>query len=108
METLLQNDHGIDFLIDFEEQDFEISATFSVYEVTSWDGETGEPVDKERYLKGYIKWDGCSHIWFGEEEGQGYIHLCGKRYFDRHKEVMDAIWEMCSKKIKGFDPVAAE
>lgn len=30
--------------------------------------------DAQPYLTGFIKWDGCSHFYFGDE---GYLHLCG-------------------------------
>lgn len=70
-----------------------------VFEVNSWtmDNEISEP---ELYLKAYIKWDGCSHVTFVDE---GYIHLCGKIYWDRHSEVMKNIYEYASKNIKRFD-----
>lgn len=101
MKTLIKDDEYIKFQIEFEEGDFEASASFTVYEVTSWDADTNEVLETEQYLKGYIKWDGCSHIWFGKENG--YLHLCGKQFFENHKKVMDAIWDVCSKKIKSFD-----
>lgn len=28
-------------------------------------------------IKASIKWDGCSHVWFGEKGDSGYMHLCG-------------------------------
>lgn len=101
METLISTDNYINFLIEFEEQDFEERANFKVYEVVSWTGDTSEPIDKELYLKGTIKWDGCSHIYFGD--GDGYLHLCGKHFFEQHKRVIDAIWDICSKKIINFN-----
>jgi len=101
MEVLIKDGDYVNYLIEFEEGDFETSATFNVFEVTSWNADNNEVLDTEHYLKGYIKWDGCSHIWFGDENG--YLHLCGKTYFERHKQVIDAIWDVCSKKIKGFD-----
>lgn len=35
----------------------------------------------ERYIEGYVKWDGCSHVTFGDENG--YLHLCGGTHFAR-------------------------
>lgn len=100
-EILIQDLGGLaNFLIEFDEgQNFETRAEFSVFEVTSWIDD--KPCDIELYLKGTIKWDGCSHIYFGDENG--YLHLCGKFYFDQHKKVIDAIWDVCSKKIIGFN-----
>jgi len=70
----------------------EASVDFIVYE---YDGNHTD-IDNgyEVYLKGTIKWDGCSHINFGDE---GYIHLCGKYWFDKHIEVMKAVWNICTK-----------
>lgn len=101
MEILIEENGYVNYLIEFEEGDYEASVRFSVFEVSSWKGDNNEPLDSELYLKGFIKWDGCSHIWFGDENG--YLHLCGKTYFEQHKRVMDAIWNVCSKKIKLWD-----
>ena len=35
----------------------------------------------ERYVEGVVKWDGCSHVTFGD--GNGYLHLCGGAHFAR-------------------------
>jgi len=75
-----------------------------VHEVTSWAGDKDEPCDYGKYVKAYIKWDGCSHLYFGEgEPADGYLHLCGKSYFDKHCNLLQALWDICSKKIKSFD-----
>jgi hypothetical protein len=101
MEVLIKEGDYVNFFIEFEDGDFEASATFNVLEATSWDAENKEVLETEHYLKGYIKWDGCGHIWFGDEDG--YMHLCGKSNFESLKQVMDAIWEICSKKITGWN-----
>lgn len=31
----------------------------------------------ETYLHGSVKWDGCSHYYFGNNDIKGYLHLCG-------------------------------
>ncbi len=102
METLLKQNNKDIFLIEFEkdESDFEYSITFSVYEAISWNGINQVVEETELYLKGFIKWDGCSHLYFGDK---GYIHLCGKVDFENHKKVLDAVWEVASKKIKNWD-----
>lgn len=102
METLLTIGDYPYFLIEFEDNGFTHSCTFKVYEVSSWNMEDNTPSETELYLKGYVKFDGCSHIWFGGEDRDGYLHLCGKFYWDNHKKVMDAIWQKCSERIDGF------
>jgi hypothetical protein len=37
---------------------------------------TGDLSKAEPLVKGTIKWDACSHLYFGNE---GYIHTCGHR-----------------------------
>lgn len=106
METLIKTGEYVDFLIEFEE-DTESSANFKVYEVITWTGDTVEPSETELYLKGLIKWDGCSHIWFGGEDKDGYIHICGKSRWDLHNQVMSAIWDRCRSLIKNFDESCA-
>lgn len=88
-----------DFLIEWHKAE-DHYAEFTVYEVTSWEMDN-IPCDYERYISGEIKWDGCSHITFGDENG--YIHLCGKHDFDKHCNLLQALWDVCSKRIKSFD-----
>lgn len=96
MQHLLDDDNL--YLVYFPEQDFQSAADFVIYEVQEWDDDT--PIKAEIYLSGRIKWDGCSNLEFGDG---GAIHLCGKYWFEKHKRVMDAIWNLCSKKIIGWD-----
>jgi hypothetical protein len=36
----------------------------------------------ERWVDGDVKWDGCSHLRFGErEDNPGYVHVCGAPSF---------------------------
>ena len=88
--------------------DLKTMMEFEVYEVESWecDGEK-TPSDIELYVDGRIKWDGCSHVFFGEkgnnEERDGYIHLRGKSQWAMHCEVMMKIYELAEKTIVNFD-----
>lgn len=101
-EVLVEEDGQTKFIIVFRPQDFEVSASFEVYEINAW-ADGGQPMDAEKYLSGFVKWDGCSHFNFGTDENKGYIHLCGRSFFEDHKKVMDAIWQLCSEKIKGWN-----
>jgi hypothetical protein len=77
---------------------------FEVCEVLAWSADGKNVVrDKELYLKGCIKWDGCSHVWFGSEDRDGYIHLCGKDSWLKHNEIMTFVWDTCTKLITNFD-----
>lgn len=86
----------------YYEEDLENKFDFLVKEVCSWDGETNEPAETEDYLRGYIKWDGCSHIWLGNKREQKhsyyrYLHLCGKESWEEHSKLMDFM-EICKRK----------
>lgn len=100
METLLENEGCVQFLIEWTNVTDYI-ADFNVWEVVSYCGENFKEIaETELYLKGSVKWDGCSHFWFGNE---GYMHLCGKNCWERHVQVMNTLWEVVSKKIVKFD-----
>lgn len=60
IETLIEEDGYIYFTIEWEGDNFENSAIFSVSRVVSWTMEK-QPLDTEPYLDGYVKWDGCSN-----------------------------------------------
>lgn len=83
---------------------------FRVYEICSW-SMGGDPIDSELYLTGSIKWDGCSHIWFGEEDCKGnqdgYLHLCGELFWDRHCKLMKKLYIYAKENIKGYNPSIA-
>ena len=104
-ETLIEGNGHILFQIEFKEGSYETSVEFTVYEATGWAGDNNEIVDTEHYLTGYVKWDGCSHFNFGNNDG--YMHLCGKHDWESLKDVMDALWEVCRKKIINFDEEVA-
>lgn len=46
------------------------------------------------YMTGRVKWDGCSHYYFGDE---GYIHLCGKGYIKSHAEIVEKVYKRCGE-----------
>ena len=62
-----------------------------------------EENNDERYMDGTIKWDGCSHLYFGDSGGSGYLHFCGKESYTRHTELMSFLFEKASKVIKGWE-----
>jgi len=89
-------------------KDTESKMDFEVYEVTAWDcDEANTPLEADLYMTGTIKWDGCSHVWFGEKDENGkqdgYLHLCGKSYWNRHVEVMNAVYALAEKIIARYD-----
>lgn len=53
-----------------------------------------DDMDKaERLVEGVVKWDGCSHLTFGDHEG--YLHLCGKHNIESLSEIIKKIYFRC-------------
>lgn len=113
MKPLLTDDIGfMEFLIEVEE-DVECSMDFKVYEVSSCECDLEHtPIDTELYIHGTIRWDGCSHVYFGNssENGisNGYLHLCGKRCWEKHNKMMSALFDLASVTIKHWNKDVAE
>lgn len=105
-EVLMAEDDGFPlFLVERMENGYgDCAFNFVVYEVVSWDMD-GKPGDIEKYMSGYIKWDGCSHVDFGEG---GYIHLCGKVCWERHAQIVLRLYDYAVARIPRYDPSVAE
>ena len=109
---LVVEDDGVSsFLMKIVDDDTEYNLKFEVYEVNSWTeneetGAYGVTCDLELYLSGTIKWDGCSHVFFGEKNDKGnpsgYLHLCGRKYWEKHCRVMSAIYEYAENAIERY------
>lgn len=77
------------------------SFEFTVFQILSWsENKKTKEYDvideKEVLFKGLIKWDACSHIYFGDE---GYIHLCGGRSWFIFMEATKRVWEIAMKEL---------
>jgi hypothetical protein len=91
----LLEDDKIQFVCQIHSQN-EGSVIFSVFEVASRTCDTNEPIEVEDYLEAMVKFDGCTHVWFGTNEindaghkvRDSYLHLCGAYCIKRHMEVM--------------------
>lgn len=92
---------------------------FWVFEIVAWgeDSETGEYTvfsyikkgatnsddttentdEAQTLLRGHIKWDACSHVYFGDEDG--YIHICGGESWFNFMEAIKRIWEIAVKEL---------
>lgn len=101
MEILIKENGYVNFLIEYVDIQ-EHSITFKVEQVVSWETDDNNTVSEtEHYLKGDIRWDGCSHFNFGNENG--YMHLCGKSCYNNMTKVLEALWKVASEKIKNWD-----
>jgi hypothetical protein len=52
-------------------------------------GGTADIAKAARYVHGFIKWDGCSHLYFGDDDG--YLHVCGSRNWVQLTKTLDAV-----------------
>ncbi len=57
--------------------------------------EVTDPREAERYFEGSVKWDGCSHVNFGDENG--YLHLCGGAHFQKLAATLESVYERCGE-----------
>lgn len=79
----------------------------SIESVGGWSGAPDyvTPCDLELYLTFVIRWDGCSHITFGERDtatGQqdGYLHLCGEGCWEDHAALMGWLFKWASEVLE--------
>ena len=86
------------------------SMNFFVAEINGWNDDgylytakgavssaehTRNPAEARRFFEGSVKWDGCSHIEFGDESG--YLHMCGKLYFTKLAYALKAVYNRCGQ-----------
>lgn len=53
--------------------------------------------ESERFINGFIKWNGCSHYYFGDDTG--YLHLCGKHNINEISKLIKIIYNRCGELI---------
>lgn len=96
-----------DFFIDFEPHDHYISVTART--VGGWNADYTPILDEwtELLFEGTIKWDGCSHLTFGHEEGNGYLHLCGPGDYRILTEAMCHAWRIAKEEMPGWNAEVA-
>ena len=60
---------------------------FEVKKITGWDKLI--PIEREHYLSGDIKWDGCTNVNFG----LNYFHFCEPHDFDDMNYVLHFLYQ---------------
>ena len=78
---------------------------FEVEEIIGRTNEDNEIRETQPYLKCYIRWDSCSHFWFGD--GGGYLHLCGVEYYKKHVELIRWLYDKAFE-LMGEKPRSGE
>lgn len=59
-------------------------------------GQTFDPSEAQHYLKGYIKWDGCSELQFGSDDYPS-LHFCGPTHFRKHFALLKHLYLRASE-----------
>lgn len=76
--VLRQEEHYIDFKLE---------------RAIAWCPDTDEVLEKEFYLEGKMKWDGCSHVYFKGPCGDGYYHMCGLNCWQFHAQIVEWLYK---------------
>lgn len=56
-----------------------------------------DPKEGARYVSGFVKWDGCSHFYFGDADNEGYLHLCGLEHIHKLSSILNDIFIRCGQ-----------
>jgi len=67
---------------------------YEALDAKSSDDETLDINKANIFMHGTIKWDGCSHLNFGQE---GYLHICGNRQIKLLKDIIDTVYFKCGE-----------
>lgn len=77
----------------------DVSCEFKVRSIGAWeadDSKTPYEDEIEEYLNMTVKWDGCSHLYFGDEIEDGiynsYHHFCGADSFKKHVRLLHTLY----------------
>jgi len=54
--------------------------------------------EAERYLEGSVKWDGCAHYYFGDDDA--YLHVCGVAPAKLLATVINTVHRRCGELLK--------
>jgi hypothetical protein len=69
------------------------------------DGSVCYSLEAENFVRGSIKWDGCSHVWFGDDDG--YLHLCGGFYIRALGEILREAFALAGANVPEWDAKVA-
>lgn len=67
---------------------------------TSSDDHVTDPAVAQYLAKGSVKWDGCSHVYFGQADNSGYVHLCGRQSWLLFAEMLPKIYDRCGELMR--------
>jgi hypothetical protein len=89
--------------------EFGITSHLATYEggtrgYGTFEREVEDPVQADLVCHGWIKWDGCSHLWWPYEGG--YAHVCGGSAWDDLLAALSAVRAFASRHMpEEFPPL---
>ncbi len=85
-----------------EYKDEECRMDFEVYEIEQYDPKYFNKDESELYIRGHVKWDGCSN-WDLVENHTVMYHACSREGIFIISEVMAKCWDIAKEKLERFD-----
>ena len=119
--SIIENWKDLDVTVVVEVEDYCVS--FKIYEVIGWtQGASGEwdvpdyqrddakdcgdwtdsVDDAELFMRGFVKWDGCSN-WSFDSTQKCMYHACGRPGLTRIGEVMARCWDWTARTLPTWD-----
>lgn len=77
-----------------------INTNTFTYEIIGSSGTTNDIEKAQPVIKGHIKYDGCSHVDFGDD---GYIHICGSDSWLNFIEAIKRIYDISKENLRSFE-----
>jgi hypothetical protein len=94
----------LDFKVHAGDQQDDGSVTYNYFNEHGGQEFTEDFTKGERYVEGSVKWDGCSHLNFGDgEDNPGYLHMCGGRDFKNLGAILREVFLIASREVPQFD-----
>lgn len=98
--------HRLDFTAREGTQQDDGSCSYAYFDQAGVQHFTDDFALGEQFVSGTIKWDGCSHLNFGVDNG--YLHLCGGRHVATLAALLVHMYRLAASEVPGFDAACAE
>lgn len=55
------------------------------------------------FLRGSVKWDGCSNLSFSEQDDGSNLHFCGRKMAAKVGKLLDRLYDLAEEHIPHWD-----
>lgn len=105
---ITKNFSALEFVVVAQVNEYDVE--FSVFDIKAFNvgrknSNPSQDIDvnlAQRYLHGWVKWDGCSDFHFDEQE-RHYLHGCSRQDILRIGEIMATCWDWASELLPSFE-----